>query len=128
MDVDSAIGEGEGGGDVEAVGKDGDLVAAAVAIGVLEDFDFIVSDALGFDFVWVVDGFGGPEAAFFIPREADGIDDLRFGGEELEFPTDGDLGVFQAVGGSEGVLILEGLGAFFVVRDVVAGLVSEGRT
>lgn len=127
VDVDSAVGKGEGGGDVESVGKDGDLVTASIAIGVLENFDFVVADALGFDFVGIVDCFGGPEASFFIPCEADGIDDLGFGGEELELPADGGLGVFEAIGRSEGVLILERLGAFFVVGDVIAGLVGERR-
>lgn len=128
VNVDASVCEGERGGDVEAIGKDGDLVAASIAIGVFEDFDLIVADTFGFNFVRVVDSFGGPEAAAFVPSETDGIDDLWFGGEEFKFPADGDLRVFQAIFRAERVLILKGLGALFVVGDVRAGFVSECGT
>jgi hypothetical protein len=38
VEEDAAVGEDEGGGDVELVGEDGDFVAFAVAVGVFEDF------------------------------------------------------------------------------------------
>lgn len=77
-DDDAALGEDDGRGDIEAGGEDRDLIAAAVAVGVLEDFDIIAADAVRREFVGVIDRFGDPEAAAFVPGHGDGVDDIGF--------------------------------------------------
>ena len=53
-DDDTAVGKGETGRNVQLVREDGELVRAAVAVGVFADFDRVVAHAVGLHFVRVV--------------------------------------------------------------------------
>ena len=121
-DDDAAIGEGETGGDIEAVGKDGELVGAAVAVGVFADLDAVVAQAVGLHVVRIVAGFGDPGATTFVPGHPDRLRDVGFAGEEHEAKIGGDLGALDAAFDLEGKLKRDGLGALFVVGDGGAGL------
>ena len=60
MDDQSSIGKCQAGGDRKFVGKDGELVGPAIAIGVLADPDPVTSLARFLKFVWIVDGLADP--------------------------------------------------------------------
>ena len=125
-DDDPAPGEGEGGGDVEAVCKGCGLVCATIPIGIFEDFDAVIAFAVGGDGVGVVNGLGDPKAALVVPLYIDRVNDIGLRREELQVETDGGLGVLEAGFRGKGELVGEGLGAVFVVGNVVALFVSEG--
>src|SRR5262249_10655015 len=89
MDDDSTVGKSETGRDAQFVGKDGDLVGPAVAVGVLADEDAIASLALGLLLVGIVDVDSDPEAAALVPVHADRLaPQLRLRHKELHLETD----------------------------------------
>jgi hypothetical protein len=83
-DEGAAVAEQDGGGEVEAVGPDVDLVGAAIGVGVFEDFDAVAGFFAGFGAERVLVEFDDPQAAALVPGHGHGIDDLGFGGEEAD--------------------------------------------
>ena len=96
-DDNPAAREGQRSGNVQTLGKHGYLVALTVAVGVFEDLDLVVADTVGRHLVRVVDGLGDPQATSFVPSEADGVDDVRLAGEQLQPKADRRLSIIHTV-------------------------------
>ena len=126
-DDDSAARESDRGRDIQAFGEHRHLVALAVAVGVFEDFDFVITDPVGRHLVRVIDRLGNPQAAALVPGEADRVDDVRLAGEQLQAEAHRCLGVVHAVLRLERELVRQRLGALLVVGDVAALLIFERR-
>ena len=119
---DAAVGKDETGGDVQLLGKDGELVRLAITICVLADRDAVIAHAVGLHVVRVVARLGHPAAAALVPGEGDGLADLRLAGEELEPQVSGHLRALHAALHAEGMLKGDRLRALLVVGDGRAGL------
>ena len=113
--------------DIEPIGKHGHLVALTVAIGILQNFNRVVALAVGGDLVRIVNRLRDPKPPALVPGEADGVDDVRLAGEQLQAEADRRLSVIHAVLCLQRELVGQRLGAVFVVGNVVALLVLQRR-
>ncbi len=82
---DSAVTDGDSGGDVEAFGEDREAVGLAVAVGVFEDLD-AVSAGAGLA-PGVFEAFGDPGAAALVECHGHGVDDVGLSGDHLDAET-----------------------------------------
>ncbi len=126
-DDDAAVGEREARRHVEVLGKDGELVRAAVAVGVLEDLDPVVARIAVEDLVRVVHRFDDPEPAPLVERHRDRLDDVRFTGEQLDLELAGRLDELRGIDRRKRQLVFGGRIALLVVRHVEPVDVGDGR-
>ena len=99
--------ENAGGAMAEAFGEDRHFVRVAVAVGVFEDLDLVLSAAgLVGNVVRVAETLDHPSAALGVPVDGDRIDDHRLAGEKHQFGAGGNLGVRGAVCGGQRLLQL----------------------
>ena len=77
-DDESAPREHHARGDAQSFREHGELVRLAVRIRVLADLDAVASLARRLQLVRVIDRLGDPQAAAFVPRHADRLQDLGF--------------------------------------------------
>ncbi len=94
-DVDPAAVDLDGGGEIEPIGEDGDLVGAAVAVGVFKHLDAVAVLGAFLGGVGIVEELDDPEAAAIVPCHGDGIDDIWLGGEEPNLKTFGNAELFH---------------------------------
>ena len=77
--------------EVFALAEDGALVAEAIAVGVFQNHDAVARGfALG-GLTRVFEAFDAPDTTAFVDAEGDGVDELRFAGEELDLELGGHL-------------------------------------
>ena len=122
----AAIREDQARRDVQLVGEHRELVRLAVAVGVLADLDGVIAESRRLDVVRVVTRLADPEAAALVPREGDGLADVRLGREQLQAHVGRDLRAFLAALHAERLLEGERLGTPFVVGDIGIGLALLG--
>ena len=126
-DDDPAVGEGEAARHVEVLGKDGELVRAAVAVRVFEDLDPVVARVAVEDFVRIVHRLDHPQAAALVERHGDRLDDVGLAREQLDLELARRLDELQRVRRRERQLIPGGRIALLVVRHVEPVHVGDRR-
>ena len=98
-DVHSAVTELERQRDVQVIGEDGGLVRATIAVGVLEDDEFVVRFVARIN-VRVGRGATDPQSPLRVPAHLDGAGQFRkigFGGEQCHVKPRVDLELAQLV-------------------------------
>src|SRR5690606_10193964 len=74
-----SVGESEARRNVQFVGKDGELVLLAVAIGIFAYFDPVSPDTLFISYgIGIINRFDYPQPSLFIPFHGIWIDNVRF--------------------------------------------------
>src|SRR5690349_5924646 len=97
------------------LGEDGEFIRLAVAIGVLADFDAVVSLAGYRHAMRIVARLRDPAAAPLVPGEADRFHNFRLRCKKFEAEIRSDLGALHATFHGERELVSQGLRAAFVV-------------
>lgn len=112
-----AVSSGENsGGDEQAVGEDGGFIGAAVAVGVLENDNFVIGDFARFELG--IDAAGGdPQAASGVPVRLDRFGDIGIGREELDLEAFSDTQLFE-------LFLRVGIGD---VREIALGERGRGK-
>ena len=119
-----AIGEHKPGRNIEAFGKDRELVRFAVAVGILADPDAIAAHPVGFDSVGIVAGLRDPAAATLVEGEGDRLADVRLAGEEFQPHVGRHLRALHAALHAEWMLEGDRLGTTLIVGDVLVFLTN----
>ena len=78
----AAVAELNTGCEIETVGKNGDLVGAAVVISVFQNFDAVARLGAGSRAERIFKKFHHPQPPAFVPSHGNGVDDIRLGGKE----------------------------------------------
>ena len=78
----AAVANRHAGGNIQSFGKDSDFVRAPIGVRVFQNFHAIAPDAGGL--ARILDAFGNPNAPAIIESHRDGIDDVRFAGDEFD--------------------------------------------
>ena len=98
-DPHAAVADGDARRDIQPLGEDGDLVDAAVAVGVFQHFDPVASRArLGSR---IFEAFGDPDPPPFVERHGDGVDEVGLGGDELRRGKPGGTVIFLTASAGE---------------------------
>ena len=97
-DVCAAVAKQQAGGEVQAIGKDCNLIGTAIVVRIFEDFDAITRFSAGSRAERVFVKFEHPEPAALVPGHGDWIDDFGFGGEKSDFETRREDELFLGVG------------------------------
>ncbi len=101
-------------GNVQAVGEGRDLVGAPVVVGIFEDFDGVAAGAVGGHGVGILLRHRDPEPSPGIEGHIHRLEDLRLGGEKLNFKTrremEGLLFLFRALPRRRAHILGEGIG------------------
>src|SRR5260370_493376 len=82
-DDDTVFVEDESAGNAQLVGKDCELIRASIAVGVLADFDAIMSLAQRLHLVGIVQRFGDPKPPARVPLHADWLGYFMLGGGQF---------------------------------------------
>src|SRR5688572_12996283 len=112
---DAAVYKHQRGREIQLVGKDGELVRLAVAIGVLADLDVRLPGlTLVHETVGIIKRLHHPGPSALVPRQVDRFYDVRLRGEKLEIKIRRHLREAHAVFRGEWSLKLDWLGAALV--------------
>ena len=88
-DIDAAVTDQNSGGQVQAVGKHGDLVRTAIVVRVFQNLDAIPTLLAGGCAERIFVKLDDPEPPAFVPGHRHRIDHIRLGGKEADLETVG---------------------------------------
>jgi hypothetical protein len=107
-------------GDIELIDEGGDLVGAAVVVGVFQDFDGVLEGLAGLGGEGIFVGHADPEASLGIECQVGRLADVRLGSDELDLEAGGKMKRLLLLGGRQR------RGVSDIKRKRVFGGVCEG--
>ena len=114
--VHAAVPDQQAGGERHAVGEDGHLVGAAVAVGVLEDLDAVAALLAGLGAERILIEFQHPQASALVEGHRDRVHHLGLAGEEAHLEAGRDDERLLLVRGREGGVV----GGFVLARELTS--------
>src|SRR5680860_1014243 len=95
VDFYTSIDKNHTGGDSQVFGKYGIFIGPAIPICIFTDLNLIITYAILVSYrIGIIDRFDDPKPSPLIPGHGNGIDNIRFGGEQFQFESNRYLNQF----------------------------------